>query len=312
MTFKELEKIREEYYETSRRTKRICFLVCLAPVVFISLINLISSHGRIYIFSIFPMLFFLLFAFVLSYIISTFITRKPREKYENTYKDYFVLTSLKTIFKDVEYSPRMGMSPEVLRGTGMISTGDRYTSNDFIKAKYKDVGFSQADVHIEEEHEDSDGDTHYVTVFRGRWMTFEFPKKFAFKLEVVQNGFRGATVPKSSKNGKRLEKIETESTEFNKMFKVYAEDGLEMFYILTPDIIARIEDMVANSKTRLLLSFVDNKLHVGLHNNTDAFEAPNPKNPIDEKAECEKISKDISVIIKFVDTLKLDYNLFKN
>ena len=312
MTFKELESAREEYYNLSKRVRRTCFLVCLIPFGIFALINILSSHGRFYFFSFFPIIFLFIFSFVISLIISAFITRKPREKYENAYKDYFVLTSLKTIFGDVTYTPRVGLAPEVLRNTGMMSTGDRYHSNDLVVAKYKDVEFNQADVHIETEHKDSDGDTHYVTIFRGRWMTFEFPKKFAFKLEVVQKGFDGAIVPRSAKNGKRLEKIETESTTFNKMFRVYAEDGFEMFYILTPDIIARIEDMAANSNTRILLCFVDNKLHVGLHNNTDAFEAPNPKYPIDEKVECEKISKDISEIVKFVDTLKLDHNLFKN
>ena len=312
MTFNELEKARIEYLTYYNKIKKTCLFVCLIPVAIIALVTLITSHGRLFLFSIFPIIFFSIFAFVISFIILSFATRKPRQKYESAYKEFFVLTSLKTIFHNVEYYPQIGISRDVLKNTGMVYTGDRYSSNDYIKGKYKDVEFSQADVFIEEEHKDSDGDSTYVTLFRGRWMTFEFPKKFAFKLEVVQRGFGCAIVPKSTKTGKRVKRFETESTTFNKLFNVYAEDGFEMFYILTPDIIQRIEDMASNPKARLVLCFVDNKLHVGLHNNTDAFEAPNPKYPIDEKAECERISADISVIIRFIDSLKLDRNLFKN
>lgn len=312
MTFSELESIRKEYSSYYNKIKRTCFLVCSIPLAITLLFSLINTGGRFFIFSLFPVVFFGIFSLVVSLIVVSFATKKPRERYERAYKEYFVCTSLKTIFKNVEYEPSMGISPDVLRNTGMMYTGDRYLSNDFVKGEYKDVEFSQADVFIEEEHKDSDGDSTYVTVFRGRWMTFEFPKKFAFKLEVVQRGFCGAIVPRSSKTGKRIKRIETESITFNKLFNVYAEDGFEMFYILTPDIIERIEELASNPKSRVILCFVDNKLHVGLHNNTDAFEAPNPHRPIDEKAECERISSDISVIVKFIDSLKLDRNLFKN
>ncbi len=312
MTFSELESIREEYSNYYNKIKRTCLLVCSVPLAIILLFSLINTGGRFFIFNLFPVVFFSIFSLVVSLIVVSFATKKPRERYERAYKEYFVCTSLKTIFKNVEYEPSMGISPDVLRNTGMMYTGDRYHSNDFVKGEYKDVEFSQADVFIEEEHRDSDGDSTYVIVFRGRWMTFEFPKKFAFKLEVVQRGFCGAVVPKSSKTGKRIKRIETESITFNKLFNVYAEDGFEMFYILTPDIIERIEELASNPKSRVILCFVDNKLHVGLHNNTDAFEAPNPHKPIDEKAECERISSDISVIVKFIDSLKLDRNLFKN
>ena len=186
----------------------------------------------------------------------------------------------------------------------MINTGDRYSSNDLVIGKYKDVGFTQADVHIEEEHTDSDGDTHYVTIFRGRYMIFEFPKKFDFRMIVTPGRVYGVA---NSKNDRKFKKIELESTEFNKKFNVYAEDGFEAFYILDPAFIASIEELGQIYNYRLILYFTDNKLIIGINNGNDSFEPPKPTLPLDEKAELEKTSKDIRLITNFVDELRLDH-----
>ena len=49
--------------------------------------------------------------------------------------------------------------------------GDRYHSEDYISAEYKNIKFEQSDVHIEEEHESTDSEGHttttYVTIFKG-------------------------------------------------------------------------------------------------------------------------------------------------
>ena len=61
-----------------------------------------------------------------------------------------------------------------------------------------------------------------------------------------------------------------------------------------------------------MLCFVDNKLHVGLHDNKDAFEPPSPLKKLDEKKETEKIYNELKTITDFVDFLKLDKKIFTN
>lgn len=246
-------------------------------------------------------------------ILALILTKKDAQKYHGLYKAYFVDRNLHQIFTDVYYDHGKGMPKEVLSSTGMMRTGDIYRSNDFTSGKYKDVAFSQADVEIQEEHTDSDGNTTYVTIFKGRWMVFEFPKAFTFRMEVVQKWFNANKKPRKDPEIKRkIEKISTESPTFNKKFKVYAEDGFEAYYILDPSFIDHIEKLSESHKGKLMLCFIDNKLHVAINDNKDAFEPPRPFKPINEQAENEKIYQDIKTITDYVEFLKLDRKLFKN
>ena len=68
----------------------------------------------------------------------------------------------------------------------------------------------------------------------------------------------------------------------------------------------KMEELSEKYNNRLALYFADNKLIIGINNGNDSFEPPNPKLPIDEKAEIEKVSNDIKVITDFVDELHLD------
>lgn len=306
MKFEDLETARQAYINRFRKVFLMSFSVAALPAL---LFMAPMIRGGLVIFSL---LFFFIFVGCIALVFTTIYTRKDKSKYVGAYKSYFVESSLKKFFTEINYLHDSGFSPAVLSGTGMMRTGDRFRSNDYISGKYKEVQFSQADVHIQDEHTDSDGNTNYVTIFKGRWMIFEFPKQFVSKMEIAQKGFRGNLVPRSSQNGKKIKKMDTESISFNKMFTIYAEDGFEMFYILTPDIIQRIENIASEGKRKIILCFVDNKLYVGLHNNKDAFEPPSARKSLDEKNELEKVQADIKPITDFIDTLKLDKKIFKN
>lgn len=306
MKFEELELARKTYNNRFRKV----FLISLSVTAIPSLL-LVGPFFRSR-FMLFSLIFFGLLVASIAYVFTFVYTKKDKAAYINAYKKYFVENSLKNIFTDINYIHNVGFSYAVLSYTGMMRTGDVFHSNDYVSGKYKDVNFSQADVLIQDRHTDRDGNTNYVTIFKGRWMVFEFPKKFVSKMEIVQKGFRANIVPRSSKNGKKIKKAETESSTFNKKFTIYAEDGFEMFYILTPDVIQRIEDIAGEGKHKILLCFVDNKLHVGLQNNKDAFEPPSTRKPLDEKTELAKVQADIKPITDFIDTLKLDKKIFKN
>lgn len=243
-------------------------------------------------------------------IVAYFATRKDAAAYQKIYKAHFVEKALQEVFTDLSYSHEAGMPAEALASTEMISLGDIYTSNDFTSGKYKDTSFRQADVHIQEEHSDSDGDTSYVTIFKGRWIEFEFPKAFNFRLEVAQKWFGAVRVPKG-KNGRKFEKFQTESPTFNKKFKIYAEDGFEVFYILDPALIDHIENLTNVHKGKFLLCFIEQKLSVAIYDNNDAFEPPNPLKSIDEAKEKTKVTNEIKLITDFVDFLRLDHKLFR-
>lgn len=309
MKFEDVENARVRYKDKLTRTSLITvsILFVLALIVFFAI-----TGANFSIVTILPALFMsAIFVFAITAIVVAIATRKEAAEYKKTYKAYFVEQNLAKTFTNLQYQHEAGLNKQTLAATQMINTGDRYSSNDLTMGKYKNVNFTQADVHIEEEYTDSDGDTHYTTIFRGRFMIFEFPKKFNFKLEVVSKFFGVGKVPgRNPQTGRKFEKFEVESIDFNKKFKIYAEDGFETFYLLDPSFILKIEKVSAEYDKKMIFCFVDNKLYVGINEGKDSFEPPRPSKPIDEQLEIEKVSHDIKVITDFVDELSLDRKIF--
>lgn len=309
MKFEDVENARVQYKNKLTKASLITMSISfvLALIMFFAI-----TGANFSIVTILPALFMsAIFVFAITAIIVAIATRKEAAEYKKTYKAYFVEQNLAKTFTNLQYQHEAGLNKQVLAATQMINTGDRYSSNDLTMGKYKNVNFTQADVHIEEEYTDSDGDTHYTTIFRGRFMIFEFPKKFNFKLEVVSKFFGVGKVPgRNPQTGRKFEKFEVESIDFNKKFKIYAEDGFEAFYLLDPSFILKIEKVSAEYDKKMIFCFVDNKLYIGLNEGKDSFEPPRPSKPINEQLEMEKVSHDIKVITDFVDELSLDRKIF--
>ncbi len=301
MTFTDVEQARAAYQaKITTGWKRAALISLLVAALGLIFTPLAGWH------SLFAVVFFAIFGLMIGIIALALTSRKEAEAYRRAYKAYFVAGSLQKAFANLKYDHQKGLDRSLLRATGMINTGDTYTSNDLTIAEYKNVKFIQADATIQEEHEDSDGNTTYTTIFRGRFMIYEFPKKFDFKLELVGKKFHAYRIPsKNPKTNRKMQKIHTESNDFNRNFKIYGEDGFESFYLLDPAMIDKIEAIAARYDYRLLLGFIGNTLLIALNDGKDSFEPPRPAKPLDEAAEMSKISADIKVITDFVDVLLL-------
>lgn len=309
----EIEAVRKRYAKKLILIVVPAIIILLLAVIIAPLSYTAAFNNSMTRFNPMPIVVIGFIASLILAIVSYFTTRKDAKTYKNLYKSYFVAKSLSEVFTDVKYNHEMGMPKEVLKSTEMIRTGDIYQSNDYLTAKYHDVALSQADVTIQERHTDSDGNTTYVTIFKGRWVVYEFPKKFDFRLQVVQKWFTASK--KASKNpetGRKFKKISTESPTFNQKFRIYAEDDFEAFYLLDPAFIDHIEQLSNSQKGKIMLCFKDNQLHIAIYDKKDAYEPPSPFKVIDEAKEFAKVKDEIKTITDYVDFLKLDRKLFKN
>lgn len=318
MKFEDVENARIAYNKKRKKVHRKAFIIVFGIFAVLAVLIALNTSSEMhnafvagFRFSpivILPMLLpFLvpfIFALVITLAVASAKTKDDAKAYLYAYKAYFINQQLAKFFTDLSYNHEAGLDRNILASTGMIYTGDRYRSNDLTQGKYKNVNFTQADVTVQREDKDSERHTTYVTVFKGRYMIFEFPKKFNFQMIVTPHKFYGKA---KSREGRDFKKIELESTEFNKRFNVYAEDGFEAFYILDPAFISSIEELGQKYDDRIALYFTENKLFIGINNGNDSFEPPKPDLPLDEKAETEKVCKDIKVITDFVDGLRLDH-----
>ncbi len=310
MTFEELEQIRQKYNEKRKalfRSLLIPYAIILSFIVGTNLLT-IAKSGEVDLLTLVIMAPFVVITSALPitviltiiYVIINVSKNTDYEKeYRNAYKNYFVSSTMKKIFTDLTYSHKSSMPYGEISKTGIMRMGDCYSSNDYCTAKYKGANFKQADVHLQEEHTDSDGDRTYVTIFRGRYIIFDFDKTIQKRLVVAGKSFRNEKIDKN------FERIKLESSEFNKTFDVFAEDGFEAFYILNPAVMERIMKLSNIHNNQIMLAFYKGEMHIAINNNIDSFEPARPTKPIDEKAEFNKVINDLKVITNIVDEMKL-------
>ena len=215
--------------------------------------------------------------------------------------------AVKNILTDVQVDVNNGIPSYVIQETHSMSTGDRYHSSNFVSGKYKDIKVMMSDVHIQDEHEDSEGHTSYVTIFLGQWMIFDFNKNFKSNVQIWEKKVFGG-ISRSWKSS--LKKVELEDIEFNKKFKVLSENELDAFYIITPKLMERVKAVEAAINGTIMLVFYNNQLHVAVYNNKTTFNV-NIHKTINFEEFARESLKDLDAIIKFVDILELDNDLFK-
>lgn len=254
-----------------------------------------------------PPLGFVLFACGM---IGMFAAGRAAKPYKNAYKELLVKDLLSQKFDDLRFYPDRGIEKETVESTDMMQMGNRYHANDLIEGSYRGVRFSQSDILIQ--HHTSNGkSSHTTTYLKGRWLIFDFNKRFLCDLQVRDKAFSYA-----KKSGgwfsdrDQTHRLKTESVAFNDQFAVYAENDTEAYYILTPHFMEALMKLKARDSGELLFCFVDSKLHVAVNSGEDSFE-PSIWHPVERTEATRAIAGDIQLITDLVDTLSLDNRLFK-
>lgn len=303
MDTKDLKDIQNEVLKKSKIIDTVIF------IIWVIIMFLLYKKGI----NLQAFFFITVFIMAIRMFIKYIFLNKQITEFNNGFKNKYVLSSLNKIFTDLKYFPDKGLDYGVIANTRMMDMVDRYSSNDYFEGKYKNVNVKQADVHIEEEQQTTDSDGHttttWVTIFEGKWMIFDFNKTFTANVQVSQKGFGNSRVNNWGEKNK-YKKVEMEDAEFNKMFRIYAQNEHDAFYILTPSLMEKIKNLARTVSGKLLLCFINNELHIGLYNYKDSFEHSVYKK-IDEEKINDDISKEIKIITNFVDELDLDNSLFR-
>ncbi|MDL2286961.1 DUF3137 domain-containing protein [Eubacteriales bacterium OttesenSCG-928-G02] len=290
-------KVSEIVNQLEKRRKNISYMAYLAiligAIAFI-LLNIVLPFGLI-----------LLVADILFYFI---YVNGYKSSLSEDYKLKLVEPVLNQYFDDVKFDPENGIPKNVIDNMDMMCLGNLYSSNDLIDASYKGVHFITSDVYIADQTTDSEGNTSTDVMFNGRWMIFDFNKKFKSHLQVKDKSF--ANAKRTSESGK-MEKIKLENELFNKYFRIFASSDLEAFYILTPHIMDRMLSLREKIKAKMMFCFDDNKLHIAINSSVDSFELKTFKKITPELVQ-HTILSEIVLILDFIDELQLDKKIWNN
>lgn len=301
---KDLNKLSEELDELEKlRKSRLRFIVFIAFVqVLLIAVTVIAAQYDVYVYRL--VFFTFLTPLTLEYPLGF-----QGRRYKKKFNSLIVRQALESYFEIEEFNSDYGISYNTIKSTGMLKECDKYKANDLITGTYKDIHFTQSDVQMINQH--NIHSRYPQIVFSGRWMVFEFNKRFLCDMLIYEKGFRHTTVSDSAfHSSDRFEKVLFEDENFNSSFKVFAENQHEAFYILSPQMMEMLLQIKDSIKGDIIVIFHNNKMHIGVNNYKDAFEPPVFKK-IDVGVIMEGINDDIGLITKMVDMLKLDRKIYK-
>ena len=234
------------------------------------------------------------------------VYRRSWERFRSTYKHAFVPRALESVFTDVVYNPRIGIPYDTIADTKMIYTGTGFHAEDYVCARYKGTFFEQSDVLIQQSNGRSNS-----TLFRGRWMIFNFNKSFKADLQIVEKGFGCARHRQFFADREtRLKKVPMESEVFNEAFRVYAQNEHDAFYIITPALMERLLSLAYCCHGKLMLCFSGSRLHVAINDGRDFFEPESVFQPVRKRSEIWKTESQLRAVTQMIDLLSLDNDLF--
>ncbi len=229
-----------------------------------------------------------------------------RKEMKDLYKDAFVREPLNNNFDNVLYEPNNGFFEENVRNFGICRMGNRFWSEDYIRAMYAGVEFEVAEVNVRDV--DNSGDSsHSTTYFEGRMMVFNFPNKLVSTVSVFSKKFKYRAI---SRNEEKENRVEFEDVQFNKDFDVFSPSQMDAFYLITPHMMERLQ-VLAGKYESIAMNVVGNRVML-------AFNEPG-KNVFDQNIDVgqlnieEEMSKvqgeidDIKVLISLILNLKTNF-----
>jgi hypothetical protein len=221
-------------------------------------------------------------------------------RYKEAFRQQIVAKGLESVLQNMDFRPGERLDEKLVVASGLFPKYDTYSGNDFLAAEYKGIRFTQSDVHLAEDREetytDKNGDfqtrVKSVTIFRGRVMVFDYD---AISNEPV------FVRPKSQKPGQ--DSILTELDAFNQIFSVVSKDAASAFRILTPPVLEGILQARNKIGCPLALSFKDDKIYAALFNG-DSFEA-SAVGDATLSEQRKRVASEIESVLGMVETLYL-------
>lgn len=226
------------------------------------------------------------------------VTIKPMvDDYKLSFKDAVVKPALEEFLSDLDYRPTESIPYPDILASRLFPAHTECSGNDLIKAKYRDLSFTQSNVTMLDEREVM-GDpenggvttTEKVVIFSGTLMMMDFD---AFSGEPV------AVRRRSGKPGKN--DILTESDAFNKLFRIDAKDAVSALRILTPPVLEGFINASEKLKCPLEAAFRNDKLYITLANG-DTLEA-NETGTRTINEQRKRIKTEMQDILSVVDNI---------
>jgi len=238
-----------------------------------------------------PLIFGIFFINMIIFIISLFFRKKQR-KYNTIFKETIIKKLIENFYNNVEYFPNKQMLRRIY-DEEKYEFYNRYYSDDYIEAKINnkyDIGMAEVRTVHETTRRDSDGRTHTTrtTMFHGIFAKIVIDKSIKSELKIKRNGNLAF-----SNN-----RLEMDSSEFEKYFDVSATNKIIGMQLLTADVMEELINFENKTNIKYDIVIKNNNIYLRFHCGT-MFEPQALKKGIIDK-EC---------LQKYFYMLNFTYNL---
>lgn len=216
-----------------------------------------------------------------------FFWKKPYDLFNANYKNKYVLLRIREIpgFSGLKYFANRGLSYRELSEANLLPgrTEAFFRSKDYFEGAYNQIRFRSCSVETFDTKSS-------LALFKGQVMVFSMFHEFKISETPVQvfskkenDKMKGLAFPV---------RIESENELFNRMFSVYAADGHNAFYILTPDVMEDIMEFAEMLPNSIYLVFAGQSMYVGCEQMRNPFDAV-VDSPLEEQSRNIVIAADL-------------------
>lgn len=176
--------------------------------------------------------------------------------FNSEYKQKIIKTFIKAYDENLNYDPNLGISlSEYLNGQ-FDNRFDRFYSEDLIKGKIEETKIKMSEVQTEIITEDEDGNKSYSVLFHGMFGIIELEQFIPSTIFIRENKSKayGITI--------NYEKIELDSSDFEKRFDVYTDNKIQAMQVLTADIMTEMLEYYNENKTVYEITITGNMMYI--------------------------------------------------
>lgn len=248
-----------------------------------------------------------------------FSSYRYQVEFKEEFKNSVITSIIRGVNPNLSYAPNSHVSMTDYHNSRLYERSvDRYKGEDYVEGVVGETKLRFSELHTEYKTEtrDSNGNrrTSWHTIFKGIFMIADSNKHFESETYIIRggksDGFFGrigkALQSKKSRGGERTE---MDDPEFNKEFTVYTTDSIEARYLLTPDFMKRMLDLIAYTKAALSASFVDDQLNLAITTAHDFFR-PDLNVDLTQPEGLEVFYKELKFLLEIIEVLDLNTRIW--
>jgi hypothetical protein len=225
----------------------------------------------------------------------------PGKSYANEEKS-MLIPRIIDFFGDFSYVPEGGVPAENVMKTGIIPLGyeKRLQMTDVITGTRKNVRMCFCHV-----YSDTGSGKQHRVLFNGQLILAEMPRRRFQGTTILRTRQQGAISNGGRYPGEAaLQQVELEDPALSSHFDILSSDQVEARYLLTPDVMERLDTIVQQDETRRLqCSFIDSTLCISIDAAPNMFVPSGLDRSAYDTHDIEGFLERTSLAIALVDAL---------